>query len=272
MIVLYHNDMSLTSQKVRFVLSEKGIDWQSREIDLQNREQTTPGFLNVNPRGMVPVLVHDSEVVIESNIIAQYLDDLFPAPALMPESALERARVRLWLQMLDTERHDHITVLTYSIVFRHIIMKRIPDAEERRTFYQDIPNYDRRILLSEIIEKGVESPRFEMSMAAYRGVITEINEALKSGGWLVGDRLSLADIGYAPYITRLDQLGLQGLWEDMPRVVDWYERLREGTGYQKGIAAWFSPLLTDMKAHARAMESKTLPVVSTVTLSRSNEY
>ena len=73
---------SSCSQKLRVFLNLKGIPWQSHPVDLPNYENMQPWFLGINPRGLVPVLVHDGAVIVESSVICAYLDDVFPDPPL----------------------------------------------------------------------------------------------------------------------------------------------------------------------------------------------
>ena len=96
MLELYHNDMSTCAQKVRATLAEKDIAWEGHELNLRTGEQHKPQFLKLNPRGVVPVLVHDGNVIIESNIIMEYLEDAFPdTKRLMPKSAWEKPRCEI---------------------------------------------------------------------------------------------------------------------------------------------------------------------------------
>ena len=76
---------SSCSQKLRVFLNLKGIPWESHHVDLIANENFRPWFLGINPRGLVPVLVHDGTVHIESNDIIAYLEKTFPQPPLVPE-------------------------------------------------------------------------------------------------------------------------------------------------------------------------------------------
>jgi ganglioside-induced differentiation-associated protein 1 len=71
---VFHFMGSSCSQKLRIFLNLKGIEWQSHLVDLMTGENFQPWFLGINPRGLVPVLVHDGKVHIESNDIIQYLE------------------------------------------------------------------------------------------------------------------------------------------------------------------------------------------------------
>ena len=75
---------SSCSQKLRVFLNLKGIPWESHHIDLPGNENFRPWFLGINPRGLVPVLVHDGAVHIESNDIITYLEQRFPTRKLIP--------------------------------------------------------------------------------------------------------------------------------------------------------------------------------------------
>jgi glutathione S-transferase len=75
---LYHNDMSTCAQKVRFALAEKAATWRSHHLDLRARDQQKPEYLKLNPNAVVPTLVHEGVVIIESTVINEYIDDALP--------------------------------------------------------------------------------------------------------------------------------------------------------------------------------------------------
>ncbi|MDA0239054.1 MAG: glutathione S-transferase N-terminal domain-containing protein, partial [Proteobacteria bacterium] len=81
---LFHFYGSSCSQKTRIFLNLKGIPWESHLIDMGNYENMGAWYLGINPRGLVPTLVIDGEVHIESNDIIALLDERFPAPKLIP--------------------------------------------------------------------------------------------------------------------------------------------------------------------------------------------
>ncbi len=92
MLELYHNNISVCAQKVRVVLAEKNLPWTSHHLSLAKGDQLTAEFKKLNPRGVVPVLVHDGNVIVESSVICAYLDETFPSPSLMPMNPVERAQ------------------------------------------------------------------------------------------------------------------------------------------------------------------------------------
>lgn len=95
MIKLYDFKSSPNCQRVKVVLEEKKLPYETIPIDLRKKEQKTAGFLNLNPYGKVPVLVDGETVLYESCVINEYLDEKYPVPPLMPTDFGKRARVRI---------------------------------------------------------------------------------------------------------------------------------------------------------------------------------
>lgn len=95
-LVLYTYWRSSASYRVRLALAFKGLDYTAKPIHLihQGGEHTHPDYLALNPQGLVPTLMHGQRVLTQSLAIIEYLDEVFPDPPLLPEDALERAKVR----------------------------------------------------------------------------------------------------------------------------------------------------------------------------------
>lgn len=99
-MVLYSGTTCPFSQRCRFVLFEKGMDFEIRDVDLFNK----PEDISVmNPYGQVPILVERDLILYESNIINEYIDERFPHPQLMPADPVMRARARLFLFNFERE-------------------------------------------------------------------------------------------------------------------------------------------------------------------------
>jgi stringent starvation protein A len=108
MMVLYSGTTCPFSHRCRFVLFEKGMDFEIRDVDLYNK----PEDINVmNPYGQVPILVERDLILYESNIINEYIDERFPHPQLMPAEPVMRARARLMLYNMEKELFDHVDAL-----------------------------------------------------------------------------------------------------------------------------------------------------------------
>lgn len=80
--------------RTRIALNLKGLKPKDVYIHLRKSEQDSDAYLAINPQGLVPALVHDGHVIAQSLAIIEYLDEVYPAPALLPKDAIGRARVR----------------------------------------------------------------------------------------------------------------------------------------------------------------------------------
>jgi glutathione S-transferase len=78
MLTLYDFGNSVCCQRVQIMMKAKGIEWQSIKVDLFKAERYDPKYLMLNSKGIVPTLVHDGKAIIESTLICEYLDDVFP--------------------------------------------------------------------------------------------------------------------------------------------------------------------------------------------------
>ena len=254
MLKLYHNDMSTCSQKVRFLLVEKEVEWEGVELDLRRGDQLQPEFLKFNPKGLVPVLDHDGNIVTESNIIIEYLNEVYPEPPLLPADPAGRAKIRWWMKKLDDGIHLEVAVLSFAIAFRHQLIKACGSDEALEKHFAGIRDPYIQEVQRQVVPEGIKASRFVQSIRQFEKLLSEMNEALASHPWMAGDSLSLADIAYSPYVTRLDHLRLQGLWDDKPHFADWYDRLAQTRGYQEGLTKWFSqkylPLMAETGTEA----------------------
>lgn len=230
MMELYHNDMSVCAQKVRFALAEKKLHWEGHHLNLRAGDQQKPEYLKLNRNAVVPTLVDDGIVVIESTVICEYLDDAYPEPSLRLKEAAGRARMRLWTKQLDEGIHAATSVVSTAIAFRY--QKLAMGMEALEKFHQQMPDPVKRERSWENITRGIESRYFAESINRFDKLLADMETALAETPWLAGQEFSLADVGYAPYITRLDHLQLQFLWDKRPHVPAWYERLMERRAYK----------------------------------------
>lgn len=254
MIELYHNDMSVCAQKVRLALAEKKLIWEGHHLNLRAGDQQKPEFLKLNPNAVVPTLVDNGTVIIESTVINEYLDDSYPEPRLKPEDGAGRARMRLWTKQLDEGVHAATSVVSSAIAFRH--QKLAQGMESLEEFHKKMPDPVKREKSWENITKGVESRFFAEAVKRFDKLLADMESSLIDSQWLAGKEISLADIGFTPYVTRLDHLQLQFLWDKRPHIPAWYDRLRERRSYTEAMEKWFNaaylPLMKEKGREARA--------------------
>ncbi|MGZ8532762.1 MAG: glutathione S-transferase family protein, partial [Candidatus Binatia bacterium] len=239
MIELYHNDMSVCAQKVRFALAEKKLAWESHHLNLRAGDQQQPEYLKLNSNAVVPTLVDNGTVIIESTVICEYLDDAYPEPTLKPKDPAGRARMRLWTKQLDEGVHAATSVVSSAIAFRY--QKLAIGMEALEEFHKKMPDPVKREKSWENVTKGVESRFFPEAIKRFDKLLSDMETTLANSPWLAGTEFSLADIGFAPYVTRLDHLQLQFLWDKRPYIPAWYDRLRERRAYSEALEKWFNP-------------------------------
>jgi glutathione S-transferase len=239
MLALYHADTAVCAAKVRISLAEKDLAYESRLMNLQAGDQFTQEYLALNPNGVVPTLLHDGEVVRESTVIGEYLDEAFPQVPLRPADALGRARLRLWTKREDTI-HDAINTMTTAILFRHNLLQKTP--EERAARYQSMPDSTKREKWKAILDKGLEATYTREALLRFIRQFCDMEMALADGPWLLGSHFSLADIGIVSFFYRLEMLETSPMWRlNFPRVSEWFERCKSRPSFTTAIAAFIKP-------------------------------
>lgn len=254
MIELYHNDMSVCAQKVRFALGEKALKWQSHHLNLRAGDQQKPDYTKLNPNAVVPTLVDAGTVIIESTVINEYIDDAYSEPCLRPRDAAARARMRLWTKQLDEGVHVATRIISNAIAFRH--QKLALGMEALEALHDKMPGAKKREESWENITKGVDSRYFVDAVRRFDGLLADMESAFTETPWLAGKEFSLADIGYAPYIRRLQDLQMQFLWDKRPHIPAWFEQVGKRPGYKQGFEDWpnesYASLMKEKGAEAQS--------------------
>lgn len=253
MLKLYDGTTSVCAIKVRLVLHEKRLPFDSHNIDLRKGDQLDPGYLKLNPNGVVPTLDDDGTIVIESSVIMHYLEDSHPTPSMLPESAADRAAMRLWMKRIDDAVHPSIGSLTHATVYRPAFLALDEDARAERL--AKIPDPNRRERFAAVYKDGLEAPIATGAVKTLNKLIADMESALTDTGFLAGADYSLADAAVTPYINRLFDMGLLGLWAvSAPGVLKWYSTIRARANFAPAIIDY----LTDSdRAAFDAMDPET---------------
>ena len=244
MITLYHHNISVCAQKVRVALDEKKISWAGREVDLMKEEHLSAEFLKLNPRGLVPVLVHDDIPICESTVILEYIEDVFPEFPLRPKSPVAKARMRMWTKVPDDGLHVACASITYASAFVHQLREH-HDPRHWEERLKKLPDRARAARQRQILEQEFEAPFVKDAVLLHDKVIKEMNVTLSDSLWLAGDEFSLADIAILPYVTRLDRLGLEKIWANRPHVTRWFDAMQARPSFASAIAAFRSNTYDD---------------------------
>jgi glutathione S-transferase len=245
MLTLYHHNISVCAQKVRLALVEKGIGCDEIHISLLRSEHLTPEFRAINPKAVVPVIVHDGTPVLESTVILEYLEDAFPdLPGLRPADALGKARMRLWTKIPDDGLHAACGTVSYGAVFGQQVLA-FHGATEFHERIAQLPDRARAARQTELIDKGLDASFMPDHVRLHMKVLREMDQALAAGPWLAGEGFSLADIAILPYVWRLERLGFDRMWADMPRIADWFVRAKARPSWDTAMEAYPSLVHVD---------------------------
>lgn len=247
MLKLYQGRTAVCSVKVRLTMAEKGLNFEPVNLDLRAGDQHKPEYLKLNPNGVVPTLIHDDFVLIESSVIMQYLDENFPGSPLQPADAKDRARMRIWMKRVDEYLHPGIGALIYATVHATSMRKKSP--AELEAHYRAIPNPATRELQRAAIEYGMDAPAAVQALQTYDKALTDMEIQLAKRTWLAGDAYSLADAAVTPYINRFAMLGLSNMWTlTRPNVSAWFERIKSHRSFDNAITTFVTD--ADLKPYA----------------------
>jgi len=239
---LYNAPQSTCSQRVRFVLAAKGLEFEEHKLDLFAGDQLKPDYLKLNPNGVVPTLVHDGAVIIDSSVIAEYLDELFPEPErFVPEAAAERAQMRALMRFIDEVPTPAIRIPSYNLAFLRYF--KTMSEEEFLALAESKPL--RKEFILRMGRTGFPKQDMDAAMDRLSRALRRMNEAISASGgpWLLGERLTLADIAVMPVIVRMADIGLGHMWDGMPAIRRWLEAIRAQPAYAK--AYYHGSLLTE---------------------------
>jgi glutathione S-transferase len=252
---LYHNNMSTCAQKVRLVLAEKDLQPIEHHLNLRAGEQNSPEYLQLNPKGVVPTLVDHGQVIIESTVICEYLDDAYPQVPLRPADPLQRARMRRWTILPDAGFHHSVGLTCVAIAFRHQILAKGP--EMTANYLAGRPDHVQRERMRALLEQGLEAPDVAQAIRDYDRFIGQLAQQLSRTPLLAGAQFSLADAMALPYVVRLEHLGYQWWWTGAGAarapIVDWLARCKVRPSY-RAIADYLDPAYLELMPRTGAAE------------------
>lgn len=168
MMVLYSKPACPLSQQCRFMLHEKNLEFEVRDVDHEHLPQE---LSKLAPYGRAPILVDRDVLLCEPKIINEYIDERYPHPQLIPGDPVDRARVRLFLLNFEKELFVHITTLEKRETKNNAAMRKLARTHIRA----------RLISLA---------PLFRVNM------------------FILGNHFSMLDIALAPLLWRLERYGI----------------------------------------------------------------
>ena len=195
MRILYHFWLHPFSRKVRMCLAEKSLEFN---LELEKIWERRTEFLAMNPAGDLPVFSEqDGTILSNSQVICEYLDEVYPEVNLMGNNPVQRAETRRLVNWFDRKFNKEVT----ENLIEEKVMKPILQLGEPH---------------GPSIRAGRANIHYHLD---YIGFLTERRE------WLAGDNFSLADITAAAHLSCIDYIG-DVPWEQHAGALKWYERIQ----------------------------------------------
>jgi glutathione S-transferase len=243
---LYNAPQSTCSQRVRFVLNAKALQFDEVKLNLLDGDQLKPDYLKLNPNGVVPTLDHDGAIVTDSTVITEYLDEVSPDDGFTPESPVERARMRALMHFFDEMPAAAVRVPTFNLAFLPNFQKMSREAFVAMAESKPL----RKEFMMSMGQQGFPKAEMDAALARLRRSYERMDATIaQSGGpWLLGKYISLADVAVMPALLRMDDLGMPA-WQDLPRIVSWFDNIRAHPAFKPTY--YFGSLLSEKFPHLR---------------------
>ena len=238
MLKLYHYWSSVCSQKVRLCLAEKGLEFASQHINLFDFDHWSPEYVKLNPKGVVPTLVHDGRPIIESNVIIEYLEDAYPSMRLRPRDPYEQAMMRVWIYNSEEIAHPNVNTASHNPrhAVRHKAKKHTREELEAVAARCPNPSIARRFLHR--IEHGVTDEEENNAYGELDWMLDQMEAALARHPWVAGSEYSLGDIAMAPFINRIEVLKRPEMVgaARRPRLAEWWQRVQARPAFKQAFS------------------------------------
>jgi len=232
---LYHAGWSNCSMRVRMTLAEKGLPWTSHHLDTRKGEHITSEYFGIHPNGLVPALVHDGDVWIESSDIIRYLDDVFPEPRLTPRSDIGREQLSAWIELASEIHVDAVKTYIYGATQQ--TRRRKTAAELRR--YRKLQTNDELLAFHTrtASEEGITAEERRSAEQLLHTAFSRLGAQLSTQRWLAGDDFSLADIVWVPLHYTLERAGFS--FDRHTNVKNWARAIATRPSFQTAVVQWF---------------------------------
>ncbi|MEH6713009.1 MAG: glutathione S-transferase family protein [Paraglaciecola polaris] len=229
---LYHSGVSNCAMRVRMTLEEKKLAWTSHHLDITKKEHVTAEYFGINPNGVVPTLVHDGVVIIESDDIIDYIDQTFPESPLRPESSEDLDEMYWWMKSAGA---IHVkAVKTY--IYYHKMQGKMKQSDQQRQAYEKLQTNKELVEFHNASSKGFSVADAKEAEQTLDHFFEKANTRLTHQDWLVGEQFTLADITWVPLHFTLSGVGYN--FAQFPAVQAWANKLHARESFAKAILQW----------------------------------
>jgi glutathione S-transferase len=241
MLELYHAEPGANSLKSMLCLKEKGLEFVSHYLNLAEFEQHDPAFVKVNPNGQVPTLVHDGAVITESTLINEYIEDVFPEPALRPENPVDRAHMRFWTKFVDEYFCPALSVLGWQRIIKPMVEHL--SEEEFEAKIARIPLKEQQDKWRTAATQSFPQEQLDDCQRRVEASLKRIEAALHESEWVAGPDYSLADISCFAMMAPMPRFNDHTMNHDRtPKCMDWHARMMGRPAVKETLAMARRPL------------------------------
>lgn len=207
---------------MRLALAEKRLDYERIGIDVPGGENLTDWYLSLNPNGVVPTLVRDGRAIIESSVICEYLDEVYPDPPLSPADPFGRAEMRAWMRHFEEVPTAAIRIPSFNrVLIKHF---KNQDPQALRTKVERMPL--RKHFYEDMGQTGFSKQAYDRSIERLQLTLVRVEEALADGrDYLLGEQFTIADIMLIPSVVRMVDIGLADLIAGRSGTSAWLRRV-----------------------------------------------
>lgn len=241
-IELYDSPGSLCAQKVKLVLAEKQLQWKSHLLNLLTFDNLQPAYLRLNPKGVVPTLVHNGTVICDSATIVRYLDQQFPTPTLVPATPAQQDAMNHWIERqncfpMREVMYGNMTGIDGLVVRRSVqvkekllrkLLREHPALSDLyRAKLNDVQQWNQTIR---------DAEKMHYINAQIEPLLDPLEQQLSRSEWLC-DRYSLADVVWTAVLNRLAELKFDTLWlnGNRPAIATYWQRLQARPSFKRAI-------------------------------------
>ncbi len=228
---LYHGAISNCSMRVRMTLIEKGLKWESHHLDLKEKENISDDYFGINPNGLVPTLVDDGVVHIESNDIIDYLDKTYTEPSLR---AADIDEMMEWLHLAAAIHVPGCKPYVYAMK----MAPKLKKTAEEQARYDNLQNNPelKAFHAKHAGDKSFETSDLDKAKAILNACFFKLEKTLEDRTWIMGDQYTLADISWIPLHFVLKGCGYP--FEQFPNIARWAKAFAEKDSFKDGVLKW----------------------------------
>lgn len=232
---LYHAGISNCAMRVRVTLEEKNLPWTSHHLNILKKEHHTPEYFGINPNGLVPTLVDDGVVIIESDDIIDYLDEKFPEPSLRPSTDTGLEQMYEWMKLAV---NNHVGAVKTFIYFNKI-QKFMRQTDQEKDKYSKLQANEQLLDFhsKNSSQKSISQEDAQRAEQILTDCFTKAEGILGTNDWLVENQYSLADITWMPLHFTLIRSNFS--FDSYPAIQDWADRISERESFKKGVLDWW---------------------------------